>query len=298
MTEEELIEDVECLGGLVRMQERPPEPVKQSLVQTFAYPEQETKLRVGKKCKRTDTRAYAGEIVALDEEARTIGLKISKKQVVPAKLSIGPEGPIGIDSLREAVWRFADSIEQGDERFAAVRALLRKDAPVFRGRAQGSAVLAVRGDRFAEALDAVLALDDSYLFVQGPPGTGKTTMGSRLIVGLLKAGKRVGVTSNSHKVINNLLLAVERRADEQHFVFAGAKKSNENDPTRVRRQIHVDVYNNDIIGSLDPLIAVRRGSSPIRLRRASTIFRRRGRTGRTGEPRGNGYGGAEHRAAR
>ena len=72
----------------------------------------------------------------------------------------------------------------------------------------------------------MLALDDSYLFVQGPPGTGKTTIGSQLIVGLLQAGKRVGVTSNSHKVINNLLKAVERRADEQDFVFAGAKKSS------------------------------------------------------------------------
>ena len=62
-----------------------------------------------------------------------------------------------------------------------------------------------------------MALEDSYLFVQGPPGAGKTTIGSQLIVGLLRQGKRVGVTSNSHKVINNLLRAVEARASEEGF---------------------------------------------------------------------------------
>jgi len=126
--------------------------------------------------------------------------------------------------------------------------LLRKDPPVFRGRAQGDPVLAGSGDARACALDAVLALNDSYLFVQGPPGTGKTTTGSQLIVGLLQAGKRIGVTSNSHKVINNLLKAVEECAEAQHVVFSGVKKSGKNDPEQMfaGRLIH-DVYDNDAI---------------------------------------------------
>ena len=42
--------------------------------------------------------------------------------------------------------------------------------------------------------------------VQGPPGTGKTYTGSHMIVDLLRAGKKVGVTAVSHEVIRNLLL--------------------------------------------------------------------------------------------
>ena len=42
---------------------------------------------------------------------------------------------------------------------------------------------------------------------------------------LLKAGKRVAVSSNSHKAINNLLSSVEARALESNFVFQGAKKA-------------------------------------------------------------------------
>jgi len=52
----------------------------------------------------------------------------------------------------------------------------------------------------------VLAMDETTLCVQGPPGTGKTTTSARAILALLEQGKRVGVTSNSHAAIENLLL--------------------------------------------------------------------------------------------
>jgi hypothetical protein len=42
-------------------------------------------------------------------------------------------------------------------------------------------------------------------FIQGPPGSGKTYTGAQLILSLLHAGHRVGVTANSHKAIHNLL---------------------------------------------------------------------------------------------
>jgi len=233
MTDDELIDDAECLGALTRIAERPPVPVNRSFVHAFAFPEQETKLRAGKSCCRTDTAEMLGEIVALDEDARRIEIKVSQKKAIPDAVSIGPDGPVKTDVLREAVWRFAESIEKDDGRFAAVRALLQKEPPALRGRTPGSAVLSGNGDFDAQALDAVLALDDSYLFIQGPPGTGKTTAGAKLIVGLLQQGKRVGVTSNSHKVIHNLLDAVEKRAEALGFVFAGVKKSSGNDPESV-----------------------------------------------------------------
>jgi uncharacterized protein len=257
MTDEQLIDDVECLGCLTAVADMPPAVDKQSLIHTFSYPEQETKLRAGKECLRTDTAQRLGEIVMLDEEARRIRIRAGKRASVPQSLSIGPAGPIKSDPLRDAVWRFAKSLVDDDGRFAAVRALLRKDAPVLRGRTPGGAVLAGSGDPRTRALDAVRALDDSYLFVQGPPGTGKTTTGSQLIIGLLQDGKRIGVTSNSHKVINNLLKAVEACAGEQRLAFVGVKKSARNDPEQQfgGQWIH-DVYDNDaILGSNAQLIA-------------------------------------------
>ena len=231
MTDDELTEDAECLGALTRIAGRPPVPVNRSLVHAFAFPEQETKLRAGKTCRRADTTEVLGDIIALDEGTGTIEIKVSQRKIVPDALSIGPDGPINTDVLRDAVWRFAGSVENRENgRFAAVRALLQKQPPVLHGRTPGSAVLSGSGDFDAQALEAVLALDGSYLFIQGPPGTGKTTAGAKLIVGLLQQGKRVGVTSNSHKVIHHLLEAVEKRAEALGFVFTGIKKSSGGDP--------------------------------------------------------------------
>ncbi|HEU5194595.1 MAG TPA: DEAD/DEAH box helicase, partial [Methylomirabilota bacterium] len=72
------------------------------------------------------------------------------------------------------------------------------------------------------------ALDESYLFIQGPPGTGKTYTGARLITDLIRRGKRVGVAATSHKVIHNMLVAVEEAADEEGLSFRGVKKSSSN----------------------------------------------------------------------
>ena len=60
----------------------------------------------------------------------------------------------------------------------------------------------------AAARRLALALDHTTLAIQGPPGSGKTYSGARMICSLLAAGKRVGITGTSHKVIGNLLKAV------------------------------------------------------------------------------------------
>ena len=50
------------------------------------------------------------------------------------------------------------------------------------------------------------------LVVQGPPGTGKTHTASRVITALLAGGRKVGIASNSHKAVVNLLDCLRRRS--------------------------------------------------------------------------------------
>ena len=80
--------------------------------------------------------------------------------------------------------------------------------------------------------EAALSLGRSYLFVQGPPGSGKTWQGAKAAVALMKAGRRVGVTSLSHKAIGKLLAEIEREARKQGFRFRGRKKSSGDDDSR------------------------------------------------------------------
>ena len=76
------------------------------------------------------------------------------------------------------------------------------------------------------------ALDGGVLAIQGPPGTGKTFTGAHLIVALVKAGKRVGVTATAHKVIGNLLDEVAEVARQQDVpLVIGQKPSTDGEPT-------------------------------------------------------------------
>ena len=65
MDEQELIEDSECLGGLVIDKSRPPKPKGRSLIYAYSFPEQETKIKPGDNniiCLKTQTPVRELEI--------------------------------------------------------------------------------------------------------------------------------------------------------------------------------------------------------------------------------------------
>lgn len=74
-------------------------------------------------------------------------------------------------------------------------------------RLRGGALPAPGEDSVATVIEAVDALDGSVLAVQGPPGAGKTYLAGKLIAHLVRSGRTVGVTSNSHKAVENVLSA-------------------------------------------------------------------------------------------
>lgn len=113
---------------------------------------------------------------------------------------------------RDAVMRFARAYADARDDYPALTAVLERRVPD------------VRLD--LDPVGAVLSLGESYLFVQGPPGSGKTWQGARMAIALMREGKRVGITSLSHKAIHNFLRAVQHEADRQRFTFSGAKRGD------------------------------------------------------------------------
>jgi uncharacterized protein len=81
------------------------------------------------------------------------------------------------------------------------------------------------------AVDAAIrvtrSMSGACLVVQGPPGTGKTYTASCVITALLAAGKKVGITSNSHKAIMNLLAASGEVASKSGSSLRGIKVGGE-----------------------------------------------------------------------
>jgi len=63
-------------------------------------------------------------------------------------------------------------------------------------------------DYLSAIISAVKAMDETCLCIQGPPGAGKTYTAEKVITQLIKDGCRVGIMSNSHAAIMNLLKPV------------------------------------------------------------------------------------------
>ena len=120
----------------------------------------------------------------------------------------------------------ADHGMEGDGPLRAARDLLLRRRPRIGGQP-----IQLYGE---PALDAALRVApgiESGLFpIQGPPGSGKTHTGARMICALVKAGKTVGVTANSHKVIRNLLDMVVEAGAEMGVDVRCIQKSSEMEP--------------------------------------------------------------------
>jgi predicted RecB family nuclease len=224
MTEEELIDDAECIGGLELDHDRPPFQEKRSIVHSYRFPAQDFKIGLGCDVLIADTLASRGEIVMLDEDAFEISLKRGKnREPLPHRFSLIPKGPLGDQVLRTAIARYIDAVVKGDEdQYAALTGILRRDYPRF----QGLTGLGDDPDEVTRAIRAIGCLDHSHLLIQGPPGGGKTYTASHAIVEMLARGKRVGVSSHSHKAIKNLLKEVEKVAAGRKLPFRGVKKSS------------------------------------------------------------------------
>jgi predicted RecB family nuclease len=213
---EEFVEDDDTIGGIELAAE--PVPDKQSLVYTLTFPPQEHK--IGGDCVDPATgKTYS---VRVDDEHGLITLRRGRKRVdEPLPSALIPTQPLSDWRQRDAVARFAVAYLEGEASLT----------PTTPGRYQVlTEVLERRPPRARLDLpvaDAALSLDGSYLFVQGPPGAGKTWQGAKAAIALMRAGRRVGVTSLSHKAIVKLLEEIEREAREQGFRFRGRKKSTE-----------------------------------------------------------------------
>jgi predicted RecB family nuclease len=230
MTDAQLIEDAECLGGLVPDPSRQRVAEKESFRYFYQVPQQETKLRTG--VTATDTRTMNSlSNLQVDMTTKSVSFTVGKKtDFGPHSVtSIGPGSPIPTNAHREALEHFATCMHSHTVGYRAVQALLRREVPRINGVQRGVALIDDDLDLLPQVIRAVEGMDETCLFIQGPPGAGKTYTGSHVIVELLRKNKRVGVTSNSHQAINNLLQAVEKRALSAKVRFSGMKKSNEDD---------------------------------------------------------------------
>jgi uncharacterized protein len=127
----------------------------------------------------------------------------------------------------------------------AARDLLLRRTPRIVGHPAGARLRKDGESGLEAARRLVLGLDRSTLAIQGPPGSGKTWAGARMILDLVAAGRTVGVTANSHKVIGKLLdevnaAATEHRDPRARSVRIGQKPGEDGEPSCSRATLLKD----------------------------------------------------------
>jgi predicted RecB family nuclease len=202
----ERLEDRLVLDGLVY--EDMIGEVAQSRVHRYRFPEQEHSIRRTPEPVDPDTGKSAS-VVDIGPSHVDIRRGKRSKEPHPRALIIGR--PISYDTQEASLLAvaqavayhgFPDAAEPAE--LASARALLLRRPP--RGATgPGGALLAPGEDTVAGVVRLALGLDGEVLGVQGPPGSGKTHRAAAAIVALIRAGKRVGVTANSHQVITSLM---------------------------------------------------------------------------------------------
>lgn len=228
MSEDELVEDRACLGGLQYVEQVG--AVKKSLIHRYRFPEQDHELKEGDKPHIAAIRKYAGEIVALDDLRRTVDIKRGASYEMPGRMSLVPEDSVGADAMRDSLLRLAEAVLEdgfGDTDRTRLAADLLMRRPPRAGQAEGAPLRREGEDELAAARRLVRDLDHSVLAIQGPPGSGKTYTGARMIADLLAEGRSIGVTATSHKVIGHLLEGVCEVARERGIEFRGIQKAGD-----------------------------------------------------------------------
>jgi predicted RecB family nuclease len=232
LTDEQLVEDREAIGAI----EFGGETRQENRSNVFRYwfdPNQEYKIGLGDQPHDPRTESGAGEVVAIDPIAGWIELSRGVKSESPHPTSLIPASPIPTKEQRDALMRLGQRVADhgfaGNGPYQAARDLICLEPPRIDGVIEG-APLVQAGERAKDvALLLAPRLISTYLAIQGPPGSGKTTIGAELIVDLVKKGKRVGITANSHKVIGNLLDKTMGEAGRRGQRIHAIQKANDRD---------------------------------------------------------------------
>ena len=216
MSLDALVDARDALAGLEFVEEVRVE--KKSVVLRYRFQPQDHPFAPGDKAHDTLDGKFAGEIVAVDDVAGTIDLKRGMASGRGHPQALVPPSPIDQEAMKYALLRVVDdALRSGLDRtfaYPAIADLLARRPPSLEPPlAIGEAIAPAGEDVVAVAQAIGPRLRGGVLPIQGPPGTGKTYTAARMITTLVRAGRRVAITAQSHRTISNLVEEVLRAAD-------------------------------------------------------------------------------------
>ncbi|WDZ82065.1 TM0106 family RecB-like putative nuclease (plasmid) [Ensifer adhaerens] len=195
---------VDTVGGTVK-----------APIHRYRFPPQDAEFRGGEDLRSAGGERF-GKVEAVDLEHRFIDIKKRGDTAAFHPEAIFAHTYIDTGVLAESLVQIGEYVADhgitGRGRYKAARDLLLRLAPDV-----GAVPLQQPDESAVDAACRLVRALQGVLAIQGPPGAGKTHTGAHAILALVKAGLRVGVTANSHKVIRNLLEKAAEEAEKEGF---------------------------------------------------------------------------------
>lgn len=182
-------------------------------IHRYKFPPQETEIRRGENlCSCGGDNLGSVAEVSFENYVVDIKKRQDSKETHPD--AVFAHKYVNAQVLADSLMRLGEYVANnglcGEGRYRAARDLLLKETP-----RTGGQELHLEGETTVKGAVRLCGhLAGGILAIQGPPGTGKTFTGAQMICELVRQGKTVGITANSHKVIRNLVDAAIAAAGE------------------------------------------------------------------------------------
>lgn len=259
LNHDELIDDPDCLAYCQRTSREAFKVTAKARNLAYEYrfdPDQEFK-------GTTNDFSILGEE---NEEGKRINVKLipeesnlekglivlQSKEEPKAVISLVANEFVNPSPIPEMIYQVVSDYESGKLHNSAIIDFLMRSKPTIRGHSDGPIVSSNNSDesRLEQIIHVIGNLENSYLTIQGPPGAGKTYTAKHVIARLLRNGFKIGISSNSHKAIHNLLLSIAKYCNENNikaqFVCT---KETENTPTDEKIIV---TANNNLVNFVQP----------------------------------------------
>jgi len=238
LIEEELFDDLDCLACCQRTARQPFKPTPKA--RNLAY---EYQFDTDQEFKGTADNFYV--LGLMDENGKNIKVKFCSEEsnlndgliVLQAKeepsplITLIPDEYINPEPMPQAIYQVATSYEADQLNNCAILDFLNRVKPRIKNHHDGAIAPSHNPiEKLQQIIQAIRNLNNSYLTIQGPPGAGKTYTAKHVIAELIKTSAKIGVTSNSHKAINHLLLETKEYCKQQGIngTFACTKETDVN----------------------------------------------------------------------
>jgi predicted RecB family nuclease len=219
MEHEDLLDERKAITGLEFLCELPLKKNERTPVHRYSFPQQETSIDEGDEIHEVKGEKI-GTVQSVALENGTIDIKKMGKTVNMHPTSVHVFERIDPGALATSLMNLAEAIDEDGLAhswpYHASKDLLMKRIPKLLDGQEGSYLLPGE-DVVSAAIRIALNLDKSILPIQGPPGTGKTYTGAKMIIALVKAKKKVGITAISHSVIRTLFEKIRELCLEENF---------------------------------------------------------------------------------